>query len=64
MRLVLLLYFASRYEEALAMLRLHEPAILGVHGFSTPFFDFRDRLQLIWDQQCLAARGDRLADIV
>ena len=63
MRVVLLLYFTSRYEDALAWLDRHKPVILAAHGMDIPFFDFCDRLQFICDQQRLAARGDRLADI-
>ena len=63
MRVVLLLYFTSRYEDALAWLDRHKPVILAAHGMDIPFFDFCDRLQFICDQQRLAARGDTLADI-
>ena len=53
MRLVLLLYFAARYEDALAWLDKHRACVLAAHGFEVKFFNFCERLQLICDQERL-----------
>ena len=62
MRMVLLLYFAARYEDALAWLERHKAEILAVHGFAVSFFNFCERLELICHQDRLQSRGDALED--
>ena len=64
MHLVLLLYFAARYEDALACLKRHKPAILAVHGFCVSFFDFCERLEFICEQERLSSRNDALEDAI